>query len=280
MAGPTTPSSRVGLALLYVVAILVLLIMVVPYFYMLVQSLAPWDEVQRRFVPTSLSLRSYDWLRTGGEFGLSRPWLQGLLNSFIVSTVTTALRVLLGAVVGYALSVMVFRGRNLISSALLFHMFYPAIVLLVPQFLVVQNLGWYNRIIAMIVPLAVSTWAIFMYSGFFGSIPNELIEAARLDGASELTIIFRLMIPMSSAITTVIFLFLYMQRWTELLWDLIVITTPERRTLNVLLATMFGPYGSYPGPLYAASVLLTFPILILFLVFSKNFVQGVEFVLK
>jgi multiple sugar transport system permease protein len=119
-----------------------------------------------------------------------------------------------------------------------------------------------------------------MYSGFFRTIPTELIEAARLDGASELTVIFRVVMPMARSITTVIFLFLFMERWVELMWDLIVVATPEQRTLNVLLATMFGPYGSFPGPLYAASVLLTFPILILFLVFSKNFVEGVEFVIR
>jgi len=119
-----------------------------------------------------------------------------------------------------------------------------------------------------------------MYSNFFGTIPRELIEAARLDGAGELTIIGRLMVPMSVSITTVIFLFLFMQRWVELMWDLIIVSDPEKRTLNVLLATMFGPYGSYPGPLYAASVFLSFPILILFLAFSRSFVSGVEFVIK
>ena len=270
----------VGMILLYLVALTALVITASPYVYMLAQSLAPWDQVQRSFIPTSLSLRSYTWLITGGEFGLARPWMQGLLNSFIVTAADTAGQVTFGAIVGYALSVLAFRGQRTISSFILFQMFYPSIILLVPTFLVIQNLGFYNTYFGMILPYVLSVWAIFMYTNFFGTIPRELVEAARLDGAGELTIIVRLMVPMSVAITTVIFLFLFMQRWVELMWDLIIVSDPEKRTLNVLLATMFGPYGSYPGPLYAASVFLSFPILILFLSFSRRFVSGVEFVIK
>jgi len=274
------PRSTIGTIILYAVALFALVITASPYVYMLAQSLAPWDEVQRSFIPSSFSLRSYTWLITGGEFGLARPWMQGLLNSFIVTIADTAGQVAFGAIVGYALSVLAFRGQRAINSFILFQMFYPSIILLVPTFLVIQNLGFYNTYFGMILPYVLSVWAIFMYSNFFGTIPRELIEAARLDGAGELTIIGRLMVPMSVSITTVIFLFLFMQRWVELMWDLIIVSDPEKRTLNVLLATMFGPYGSYPGPLYAASVFLSFPILILFLGFSRSFVSGVEFVIK
>lgn len=272
--------NRLGMILLYAVALLALVITASPYVYMLAQSFAPWDEVQRRFIPTSFTLRSYVWLYTGGEFGLARPWMRGLLNSFIVTAADSAGQVAFGAVVGYALSVLAFRGQRGINSFILFQMFYPSIILLVPTFLVIQGLGFYNTYFGMILPYVLSVWAVFMYSNFFGTIPHELVEAARLDGAGELTIIARLMVPMSVSITTVIFLFLFMQRWVELMWDLIIVSDPEMRTLNVLLATMFGPYGSYPGPLYAASVLLSFPILILFLGFSRSFVSGVEFVIK
>ncbi|HHX65923.1 MAG TPA: carbohydrate ABC transporter permease [Chloroflexi bacterium] len=274
------PRSTLGIALLYALAIIAVLIMAAPYIYMMAQSLAPWDQVENVFIPSEITLRSYRWLWTGGEFGLPRPWLRGFLNSIIVTGGNSLTRVFLGAIVGYALSVLRFKGQRVINSFILFHMFYPAIVLLVPLFLVVQAAGMYDTYLGMMAPFILSVWAVFMYTGFFRTIPSELIEAARLDGASELTVIFRLMVPMSRSITTVIFLFLFMERWVELMWDLIVVATPEHRTLNVLLATMFGPYGSYPGPLYAASVLLTFPILILFLIFSKNFVEGVEFVIR
>ena len=262
------------------VALVVLVVMVLPYLYLLLQALAPWDQVDRNWIPGSLTFRSFAWLFTGGAYGVPLPWLRAFLNSVIVTAVDSISMVAVGAIAGYALSILAFRGKRQINNFILFQMFYPAIILLVPTFLLIRTLGLYNTYWAMIIPQLVNLWAIFMYTGFYRSIPVDIVEAARLDGAGDLGIIFRVMVPMSRSITTVIFLFLFMQRWTELMWDLIVIKDPARQTLNVLLATQFGPYGSYPGPLYASGVLLTFPILVLFLVFSRNFVEGVQFVLK
>jgi multiple sugar transport system permease protein len=162
----------------------------------------------------------------------------------------------------------------------LFQMFYPAVILLIPLFLIIRYFGMYDTYWAMILPKAVNLWAIFMYTNFFRSIPDELIEAAKMDGAGQLTIIARIVLPMSKSITTIIFLFLFMERWVELLWDMLVVNSENMLTLNVLLAQMFGPYGAFPGPMYAASVLLTLPILVLFIIFSKNFKEGMQFVLK
>ena len=273
-------SRRVGTSLLYIVALLILVVMVLPYAYLLLQSFAPWPEVDHRLIPSALTLRSFQWLLSGGQYGAPQPWGRAFLNSMLVTGVDSISMVLVGAIVGYALSVLQFRGRRMLNNFILFQMFYPAIILLVPTFLLIRYLGLYNTYGAMILPQLVNLWAIFMYTGSFRSVPAEIIDSARLDGAGELSIIFRVMIPMSRSITTVIFLFLFMQRWTELLWDLIVIKDPTRQTLNVLLTTQFGPYGGFPGPLYASGVLLTLPILIMFLIFSRNFVEGVQFVLK
>lgn len=119
-----------------------------------------------------------------------------------------------------------------------------------------------------------------MYTNFFKAIPDTLIEAAKLDGASDLKILFRVVLPMSKSITTVIFLFLFTDRWTNLLWDMLVTKSDGTVTLNVLISQMFGPYATYPGPMYAASVLLTLPLIILFLFFSKKFQEGMQFTLK
>jgi multiple sugar transport system permease protein len=272
-------SRLAGTGILYFVAVAILALMVLPYFYLVVQSLAPWSQVDRVFLPTSLELRSYIWLLGGGE-GVPQPWLRALFNSLLVTSVDTVSMVVVGAIVGYALSVLRFRGQRLVSDFILFQMFYPSIILLVPTFLLIRMAGLYDTYAAMILPRLVSLWAIFMYTSFFRTVPTELVEAARIDGAGNLRIIFRIMLPIARPITVVIFLFLFMERWTELLWDLLVVKDPEKQTLNVLLAHMFGPYGTYPGPLYAAGVLLTFPILILFLLFSRGFVKGVQLVLR
>jgi multiple sugar transport system permease protein len=264
---------------LYWIAVPIFLLMVLPYAYLLLQSFAPWDQVDKAFFPSAFTLRSYEWIFTGGGYE-PQPWLNALFNSVLVSVVDSVCMVVIGAIAGYALSILRFRGHKFINNFILFQMFYPAIILLVPTFLVIRFTGLYNTYWAMLLPYLVSLWAVFMYTSFFRSVDKEILEAARIDGAGELTIIFRLMIPISRTISTVIFLFVFMDRWTNLLWDLIVVKDSTKQTLSVLLSTMFGPYGTYPGPLYAAGALLTFPILLLFLIFSRNLVNGIQLVLR
>ena len=123
---------------------------------------------------------------------------------------------LFGIMVAYALSKLKFRGRDTVNNFVLFHMFFPAIILLIPNFLIIQKVGLFDTYWAMIIPKAVSLWAIFMYTNFFKAVPDAFIEAAKLDGASDFKILYKIMIPMSKSITAVIFLFLLMERWTEL----------------------------------------------------------------
>ncbi|NIK70665.1 MULTISPECIES: carbohydrate ABC transporter permease [unclassified Paenibacillus] len=267
-------------AVRYGIAAVLLLIMVYPYLYMVLSSFADWTQIDKQLFPTKFTIKSYEWLFNGGETGITRPWLNAFFNSIFVSLASTALMMFFGIMVAYALSKLNFFGRNAINNFVLFHMFFPAIILLVPSFLIIQRVGLYDTYPGLIIPKAVSLWAIFMYTNFFKAVPTVFIEAAKLDGASDLKIMFRIMLPMSKSITTVIFLFLLMERWTELLWDMIAVKSDSMLTLNVLLSQMFGPYGSYPGPLYAASTILTLPIIVMFLIFSKKFQEGMQFSLK
>ena len=272
---------KYGIRLLrYTLALIGIFAASAPYLYMVLQSLAPWREVNRSIIPSELTLRSYQWLIEGSSTALARPWLRGFANSILVTAVSTFLMLLVAVLAGYALSRLQFRGREAIYKFILFQMFYPAIILLVPNFLIVRMLGLYNTYAGMIIPRAVNIWAIFMYVSFFKSISPAMLEAARIDGASELQVLFRIVLPLSRSITAVIGLFLFMERWVELVWDLIVVQEYPMMTLNVMIATMSGPYASYPGPLYAASVMLTVPIILVFLIFSRHFTQGFRFILK
>lgn len=276
MVGP----KKSGLTIRYVIAAVLLVIMVFPYIYMVLNSFATWDDVDKQLIPTHYTLRSYIWLLGGGQGVIPRPWLHSFLNSFIVSTASTFLMMLFGVMVAYALAKIPFRGKHVVNNVILFQMFFPALILLIPTFLIVQKMGMYDSYLGMILPKALSLWAVFMYTNFFRAIPDTFIEAAKLDGASTWQIILKIVLPMSKSITTVIFLFLFMERWTELLWDMIITNSDHMLTLNVLLSQMFGPYGGYPGPMYAAGVLLTLPIIIIFLLFSKKFQEGMQFTLK
>ncbi len=276
MVGP----KKKGLVFRYLFAIVLLLIMIYPYIYMVLNSFADWSQVDKKFFPTEYSLKSWEWLLGGGESVIPRPWINAFFNSFIVSAGSTILMMVSAVMVSYALAKIHFKGRDTINNVVLFQMFFPAIILLIPTFLVIQKVGMYDSYLGMILPKAMSLWAVFMYTNFFKAIPDTFIEAAKLDGASEMQIMFKIVLPMSKSITTVIFLFLFMERWTELLWDMLVAKSDDMLTLNVLLSQMFGPYGGYPGPMYAASVLLTLPIIIIFLLFAKKFQEGMQFTLK
>ncbi|PGL72547.1 carbohydrate ABC transporter permease [Bacillus sp. AFS055030] len=269
-----------GLWFRYLIASILLLVMIFPYIYMVLNSFADWNQVDRKLIPTGFTLKSYSWLLAGGESAIPRPWINAFFNSFFVSAASTLLMMVTAVMVAYALAKIPFKGRNFINNFILFQMFFPAIILLIPTFLVIQKIGMYDSYWGMILPKAMSLWAVFMYTNFFKAIPETFIEAAKLDGASEWQIMFKIVLPMSKSITTVIFLFLFMERWTELLWDMLVAKSDNMLTLNVLLSQMFGPYGGYPGPMYAAAVLLTIPIIIIFLLFAKKFKEGMQFTLK
>ncbi|WP_317913836.1 carbohydrate ABC transporter permease [Carnobacterium maltaromaticum] len=272
--------SKLNLFFRYLLTSLLLLVMIYPFIYLVLNSFAVWDQVDRKVLPTSFSLRSWEWLFGDASTSAAAPWIGAFINTIIVATISTVLMLVFAIMVAYALSKIQFKGKKFINNLILFQMFFPAIILLIPQFLMITKVGLLDSYAGMIIPTVMSLWAIFMYTNFFKAIPDTLIEAAKLDGAKELTILFKVVMPMSKSITTVIFLFLYTDRWTNLLWDLIVSKSDSTVTLNVLISQMFGPYATYPGPMYAASVVLTLPLIILFLFFSKRFQEGMQFTLK
>lgn len=264
----------------YLITTLILLIMIFPFMYLVLHSFADWDQVDRQMIPSNFSLRSWEWLFGGSETTASAAWLPAFFHSIIVATISTFLMLFFGMMAAYALAKINFKGKRYINRFITFQMFFPVIILLIPQFLMVTKVNLLDSFAGMIIPTAVNMWAIFMYTNFFRAIPDSLIEAAKLDGANEMEVLLKVVLPMTKSITTVIFLFLFTDRWTNLLWDMIVTKSDSTVTLNVLISQMFGPYQSYPGPMYAASVLLTVPLIILFLALSKGFSQGAQDVLK
>ena len=265
--------------LVIVATIIILGISLFPYFYMIIQSLAPWDQTDKVFIPSGITLKSYEYLLGGSGGASAGMWVKALLNSFIVSTPTAIVSVLVGLLVGYSVSKMKnFRGEKLVMNSLLFQMFFPVIILLVPRYMISKPLT--NTYLGMILPLSVSIWGIFMYINYLKSLPDAVFEAARIDGASELKILWHIAFPVTKSVTTIVFLSTFMTRWSELMWDMLISPKINMQTLNVLISTQFKPMGNLPGPMYAASVILTLPIVIMFLCFSKYFKEGINFMLK
>ena len=265
--------------LVIVATIIILGISLFPYFYMIIQSLAPWEQTDKVMIPSSFTLKSYEYLLGGSGGASASMWIKALLNSFIVSAPTAIVSVLVGLLVGYSVSKMKnFRGEKFIMNSLLFQMFFPVIILLVPRYIISKPLS--NTYLGMILPLSVSIWGIFMYINYLKSLPDAVFEAARIDGASELKILWHIAFPVTKSVTTIVFLSTFMTRWSELMWDMLISPKINMQTLNVLISTQFKPMGNLPGPMYAASVILTLPIVIMFLCFSKHFKEGINFMLK
>lgn len=264
--------------LIIIVTLALLVVSLFPFYYMVVQSLTQWDLVDKIVAPHGFTLRSYEYLIGKGGATNSMMWVKALLNSFVVAFPTAVLSVAIGLGIGYSVSHLNFRGEKFIMNTLLFQMFFPAIILLVPRYMIAKPLA--NSYMGMIIPLCVSIWAIFMYINYFKTIPGAVFEAARIDGASDLVILVQIAFPITKSVTTIVFLSIFMQRWSELMWDMLIAPDIKMQTLNVLISTQFKPMGAFPGPMYAASVILTIPILILFLCFSKYFKEGISFMLK
>ncbi len=274
-------TTQVGVALIYVVLTAGVLFWLLPFVWMVLASFKPTDEIFTRFWPTRITLEHYRLVFHGGV-ALHRPFLRAVFNSFLVAGVETASIVITSALMGYALARLEFPGRRFLHDVIIYQMIFPGVLFLIPTFLLVLRLHLMNTYGGMIVRFLTSATSVFLYTQFFKTIPRDFVDAARMDGASELTIIRHIMLPLSTSVTAFIVIFEFMARWDEFLWNLIVVRDYNLMTLPVLLAVFTkGEYGGYPGEQMAAATILTAPILILFIVFRKQLVEGlVTFGLK
>lgn len=271
---------KASTVIICIVTLVLMLISLFPYYYMVLQSFLPWNMVDKALIPKMVSLDSYRYLLggKGAGSGDALQWVRALMNSFLVSIPTAAISVWVGLMTGYAATHMDYKGKGVIYSSLLFQMFFPVIILLVPRYMLIRPLA--NHYLGMILPLLISIWGIFMYINYFKTVPSAVFEAARIDGAGDMKILMKIALPSTKSISIIVFLSVFMTRWNELMWDMLVAPDVKMQTLNVMISTQFNQNSTLPGPMYAASVVLTLPVIILFLCFSKYFKEGINFMLK
>ena len=203
------------------------------------------------------------------------PFPRFFLNSAIMAVGITLTQTIFSAMAGYAFARLQFPGRNVLFFLILGTMMIPLPVTLIPSFLIVAELGWLNTYQALIVPRAVSAFAIFLFRQFFLSIPRELEEAAFLDGAGRFTIFWRIVLPLSTPVIAASAIFSFLFAWNDFLWPLIVTTSPSMQPIQVGLAMFQGQYGIFWTLLMAATVLATLPAILAFLVAQRRFIEGI-----
>ncbi len=238
----------------------------------------------------SLSLKSPHEIFDGGFSLLPRQWhawenysqaltaaplLRFLLNGVIVCSSILALQVLVCVPLAYALAKLRFHGRNALFGAVLFSLLLPHQVLALPVFILCYKLGILNSYAALILPFVVSPFGIFLFRQFFRTIPDDILHAARLDGLSEFSIVWRIVMPMSLPAVIAFSIFSVVAHWNDLFWPSIVIKTTELMPPSLGVAAFRGiEAGSDYGPLMAGAVIVVLPLLVAFAFAQRWFIEG------
>ncbi|MGN6531124.1 MAG: carbohydrate ABC transporter permease [Ginsengibacter sp.] len=256
---------------LYAILLVASLTFIYPFIWMIGASLAPMNEISSMTLwPAHASWQNF---KTMIE---KIPIWNSLFNSLLVALFTTSLVIITGSMVGYALAKMHFKGKQFIFYVIVFTMSLPFQVTLIPNYITMVNLHLVDTYMALIIPFAVSAFAILMFRQAFQSLPQALIDAARLDGCNETTIIFRILWPNIKPTIVTVAILSFIGSWNEVLWPLIVVRNEKLMTMPQLV-TLFAVGGradSQLGVKLAAAVLLALPVMIAFLFFQKYFIQS------
>lgn len=250
------------------------IIMFLPYWFMLVVSLETIEEassVPPHLFPLNPIINNYKEIFVKLDFG------RYFLNSLFVTLALVFSQIFLCSLAGYAFARLYFPFKNAIFLIFLSVIMLPGIVLLIPRYIIIKNLGLVNTLTGVILLEIFSEFGIFLYRQHFLSLPIELEEAAIVDGASIWRILWNIMMPLSKPITLSFGLLVFIYAWNLFLWPLIVITSPEKRTLPIAIALLQGQYFSNWGVIMAGGVIASLPPIILFLFTQKSFIEGIAF---
>lgn len=244
-------------------------IVLLPLGIVLVTSFAPPGATATLFPLDKWSLVNYHdaWLR--GNF------LLAFANSTLVALAVTAFQIVTSALAGYALVKLKFRGRQALLLIVLATLVIPFQLLVIPIFLVLKWGHLINTYAALILPTAVNGFGIFLLRQYFQTIPVELEEAAAIDGANRLQILWRVMLPLSRPALVTLFLFTFIGEWNDLFKPLVFTTRPELRTVQLALAEFQEQFTNNWPLLMAASAIATIPVILLFLIGQRQFIQGI-----
>lgn len=247
-------------------------IMLLPFFWMVMTSLKAESEVLR--MPPQWIPKDWQWINYVKAWNVA-PFGRYFFNSFVIAIITTIGEVITAILAAYAFAKMRFFGKNVIFAVLLGTLMIPGEMLLIPNYVTITRLGWYNRYEALIIPWLASVFAIFLLRQFFRSIPDELQDAARIDGCSRIRFLWQIVVPLSKPAIMTVGLLKFLGSWNAFLWVLIMTSSESMRTVPVGLSLFSSEVGTAYEQLMAASVLAIIPVLILFLFTQKQFIQGV-----
>lgn len=251
------------------------MIMTTPFLYMLSTSFKKQAYVLTtppQFIPDPATLSNYSQILKGANFG------QFFINSLIVAVISTICSVMLSAMMAYGFSRYKFKGQELLFRMLLIGLMVPTMMLIIPQFILAKYLGLLDSLLGLIVFYIAGTLALntFLLRGFFEGIPSELDQSMQIDGASDWRRFWDLALPLSRPALATATIFTFLATWDEFAWALTIISTPENQTLPIAIALLQGPRGTQWGLVFAASMIAIIPVITVFFIFQRHFVQGLS----
>jgi multiple sugar transport system permease protein len=263
-----------GKVIVYAILILGTIVTLVPFLWAILTSFKTASEIIRippTFFPQHWTLKSYITIFTDPQV----PLLRFFFNSLFVAGMHVFITLFTSSLAGFIFAKYRFWGRNASFGFILAQMMVPFQVVMIPSYLILMKLHLVDSLWGLIIPGMVDAFGIFLMRQFIEGVPNELIDAARIDGASEFRIYWNIILPQLGASLAALGIFNFMASWNDYLWPLIVITTRERRTLPLLLTWYNSAHGTRYDLTMAASVLVMLPILVVYIFFQRWIVKGV-----
>ncbi|MFC7487429.1 carbohydrate ABC transporter permease [Knoellia sp. CPCC 206453] len=258
---------------LYVILTLVLLVVVAPFVWMVLGSFKTQGELLQSpptWWPKAATFDNYTQLFTRLNFK------QYFLNSTVVAVAVTAGNLLFCSMLGYALAMLEFRGKKALFLVVMATLMIPGVVTFVPLFVLVANIGLINSLPGLILPFLVAPFGVFLMRQFFLGLPRDLLDAGRVDGASELRIFARIFLPLAGPAVATLGILTFLGSWNNFLWPLVVAQQEDKYTLPVALALYSTGQNSIQyGLLLAGATIVVAPVVVLFLVFQRRFIEGI-----
>ena len=255
----------------YAILIVAAAIQVAPFAWMILSSFKTRLEAfafPPIWIPRAPTLEGYRFIAK------YFPLLRFAANSVMITAAVVMLNLILCSIVAYPLARHRFPGRNLILWTILATMMVPFHLILIPLFIIVVRLHWVNTYWGAILPYTMNAFNVFLFVQYFKTIPMELSKAARIDGCSELGILFRIIWPLSKPVLITVGILTFIQTWNLFLWPLIVLQEQTMRTLPLALATLKGVHGTEWNALMAQATLISIPVVLLFIWLQKYIVAG------
>ncbi|MGI8520437.1 MAG: carbohydrate ABC transporter permease [Actinomycetota bacterium] len=266
---------RVKVVVSYALLILMSVLYIAPLLWMLSTSLKTnSDAVQwpLSWFPEQISTEGYSNIL---DPAASQPVIRWFVNSLVAATAHAALVLIVAAPAGYALARMHFRGSRLIFATLVATLFIPPVTFLMPNYLIVDSLGWLDTLWAIVVPGAAGALGVFFLRQFFTSLPVELEEAALVDGANRFQIFMRIVLPLSKPALATLAVLSFLTNWNDFLWPVYVLFSKPNLTLQPGLAILQDAYNTNYPIVMAGGIIASVPVLILFLLAQRYVVEGV-----